>query len=69
MTTTTTDIHTPAADELREAAVQRLKKRQDFHANLLVSIHEIGLLWTIWALTGRRLPVAADRDGRAGAAG
>ena len=56
MTSTTTDIPAPAADDLREAAVQRLKKRQDFHAHLLVYTIVIALLWTIWALTGAAFP-------------
>ena len=30
--TTTTDTSTPAGEDLREEAVQRLKKRQDFRA-------------------------------------
>ena len=46
----------PAAEDLREAAVQRLKKRQDFHAHLLVYTLVIALLWTIWALTGTGFP-------------
>jgi len=57
MTTPTTDVHTHAADELREVAVQRLKKRQDFHAHRLVYTLVIALLWTIWALTGAGFPL------------
>jgi hypothetical protein len=54
----TTTPHTPdAADEsLHEQAVERLKKRQDFRAHLLVYTLVIGLLWTIWALTGAAFP-------------
>jgi len=48
---------TPAAGEaLREEAVERLKKRQDFRAHLLVYTLVIALLWTIWALTGAAFP-------------
>jgi hypothetical protein len=37
--------------QLREQAVERLKKRQDFRAHLLVYAMVNALLWTIWALT------------------
>jgi hypothetical protein len=55
MSTVTTN--TPAAgDDLREVAVERIKKRQDFRAHLLVYTLVIALLWTIWALTGAAFP-------------
>ena len=55
MTTVTTN--TPAAGEdLREVAVERLKKRQDFRAHLLVYTLVNGLVLTIWALTGGGSP-------------
>jgi 2TM domain len=53
---TTTDTRVLSDDTLREAAVERLKKRQDFRAHLLVYTLVIGLLWTIWALTGANFP-------------
>jgi hypothetical protein len=39
-------------DELRAAALQRLKKRQDLRAHLLVYALVNAVLWAIWALTG-----------------
>jgi 2TM domain len=39
-------------EELREAALERLKKKQDLRAHLLVYVLVNALLWTIWALTG-----------------
>ncbi len=54
--TTSTDIHDPAGDDLREAALERLKKRRDFHAHLLVYTLVNGLVFTIWALTGTGFP-------------
>jgi hypothetical protein len=54
--TTSTDIHDPAGDDLREAALDRLKKRRDFHAHLLVYTLVNGLVFTIWALTGAGFP-------------
>ena len=39
--------------ELREAALDRLKKRRDFHAHLLVYVLFNALVWAIWALTGQ----------------
>jgi hypothetical protein len=54
--TTTTDTSTAAGEDLREEAVQRLKKRQDFRAHLLIYTLVSALLWTIWALTGAAFP-------------
>ena len=54
--TTTTDTSTPAGEDLREEAVQRLEKRQDFRAHLLIYTLVSALLWTIWALTGAPFP-------------
>jgi 2TM domain len=42
--------------DLRTQAIDRLKKRQDFHAHLLVYTLVSALLWTIWALTGASFP-------------
>ena len=53
--TTTTDT-TPAGGDLRAEAVQRLKKRQDFRAHLLVYMLVNALILTIWALTGAGFP-------------
>ena len=53
--TTTTDTP-PAGGDLREEAVQRLKKRQDFRAHLLVYTLVNALILTIWALTGAGFP-------------
>jgi hypothetical protein len=40
------------ADEtLREQALERLKKRQDLRAHLLVYVMSMTLLWMIWLLT------------------
>ena len=36
----------------RDRAVQRLKKRHDFHAHLLVYVLVNGFVVLIWALTG-----------------
>jgi hypothetical protein len=54
--TTATDIHDPAGEDLREAALERLKKRRDFHAHLLVYFLVNGLVFIIWALTGTGFP-------------
>jgi hypothetical protein len=37
--------------ELRKQAIERLKKRQDFRAHLLVYTLVNALLWGIWAVT------------------
>jgi len=42
---------TPATDaELRELALKRLKKRQDFRAHLVVYIVVNAFLWALWAV-------------------
>ena len=56
MSTVTPTPHSAAGEDLREVAVERLKKRQDFRAHLLVYTLVIALLWTIWALTGAAFP-------------
>lgn len=38
-------------ETLRDEALERLKKRQDLRAHLLVYAMTIALLWTIWLLT------------------
>jgi 2TM domain len=53
---TVTNPNTATDGDLRGTAVERLKKRQDFHAHLLVYTLVIALLWTIWALTGAGFP-------------
>lgn len=37
-------------EELRALAFKRLKKRQDFHAHLVVYIVVNGFLWALWAV-------------------
>jgi hypothetical protein len=39
-------------DELRDAALERLKKKQDLRAHVLVYVLVNAALWAIWALTG-----------------
>jgi hypothetical protein len=46
----------PAPPQLREQALERLKKRQDFRGHLLVYTLVNAVLWTIWALTGAGFP-------------
>jgi len=48
---TTADI-----TEVREQALERLKKKQDFRAHVLVYAMVNALAWTIWALTGAGFP-------------
>jgi hypothetical protein len=55
-TTTDTNADAPAEERLREVAVARLKKRQDFRAHLLVYTLVNGLVAGIWALTGAGFP-------------
>jgi hypothetical protein len=48
----TDDITTPASDPiLRDRAVQRLKKKRDFHAHLLVFLLVNLSIVIVWALT------------------
>jgi hypothetical protein len=49
--TVLTDTERGDDTKLREAAIERLKKRQDFRAHLLTFVMVNALLWTIWALT------------------
>jgi hypothetical protein len=42
-----------AADQPRERAIQRLKKRRDFYGHVLVYALVNGALVGIWAVTGR----------------
>lgn len=56
MTTATTDTSTADDEDLREEAVQRLKKRQGFHAHLLVYTLVNALILTLWLLTGAGFP-------------
>ena len=45
-------VTTPASEsDLRAAAIQRLKKKQDFRAHLLVYVLVNAFLWAIWVLT------------------
>ena len=45
------DVEERSDDTLREEALERLKKRQDLRAHLLVYAMVIALLGTIWVLT------------------
>jgi 2TM domain-containing protein len=45
------DIEQREEPGLRETAIDRLKKRQDFHAHLLIYVLFNAVLWGIWALT------------------
>jgi hypothetical protein len=42
--------------ELRDQALERLKKQQDLRAHVLVFVMFNTLVWTIWALTGSGFP-------------
>jgi hypothetical protein len=42
--------------DVREQALERLKKKQDFRGHLLVFALVNVLVWTIWALTGSGFP-------------
>lgn len=47
----------PSLDsELREQAIERLKKKQDFRGHVLVFTLVNAMVWTIWALTGTGFP-------------
>lgn len=43
-------------DDLREQALERLKKQQDLRAHVLVFVLVNAFVWTIWALTGTGFP-------------
>jgi hypothetical protein len=49
-----TDIQTDDDRELRERAVERLRKKSEFRAHLLAYMLVNGSLVIIWAITGRR---------------
>jgi hypothetical protein len=62
----------PVADEaarLRDEAVKRLKKKQDFRAHMLVYLLVNGLLWAIWALATSDSSPGRSSRWRAGASG
>jgi hypothetical protein len=42
--------------DVREQALERLKKKQDFRGHLLVFAMVNALVWTVWALTGSGFP-------------
>jgi hypothetical protein len=42
--------------DVREQALERLKKKQDFRGHLLAFTMVNALVWTIWALTGSGFP-------------
>jgi hypothetical protein len=43
-------------DDLRTAAVERLKERRDFGGHLLAYVLVNGMLWVIWAMTSAGFP-------------
>ena len=45
------DIVPTTPDELRVAAVRRIKKRQDFRNHLIVYFVINAVLWAVWAVT------------------
>jgi len=51
-----TDIRVSDGEDLRNAALERIKKRQDFRAHLLVYLLINGIVWVTWALTGTGFP-------------
>ena len=46
----------PIPDDIRELALERLKKQQDFRAHLLVFTLVNAMVWGIWAVTGSGFP-------------
>jgi hypothetical protein len=49
--------HIPTSDDdLRDEAIKRLRKKQDFGAHLLVFVLVNALVWVTWALTGAGFP-------------
>ena len=46
----------PPIEDVREAAIERLRKKQDFHAHLVVYVLVNALLWAVWATTGSGFP-------------
>ena len=55
---TVTDEIITSDDALREEAVKRLRKKEDLRGHLLVYVLANALVWTVWAMTLERLPVA-----------
>jgi hypothetical protein len=47
---------TTETTDLREQALERLKKQQDLRAHVLVFVLVNTFVWTIWALTGTGFP-------------
>jgi len=45
-----------APDDLRGAAIGRLKKRREFQTHLFAYIVINGLVWAVWAMTGEGYP-------------
>jgi len=50
-----TDRKSMTADQLRDLAVQRLRKQSDFRLHLLIYLAVNGLLVVVWAWTGAAL--------------
>ena len=47
----TAEVHYDVTPDVRDEAVKRLGKKQDFHAHLLVYLLANAVMWVIWALT------------------
>ena len=50
-----TDRKSMTADQLRDLALQRLRKKSDFRLHLLIYLTVNGLLVVVWAWTGAAL--------------
>ena len=50
-----TDRKSTTADQLRDLALQRLRKQSDFRLHLLIYLTVNGLLVVVWAWTGAAL--------------
>jgi hypothetical protein len=52
MTHMSTEMRPPETDSLRERAVNRLKKKRDFHIHLLMYVSFNAFLVVVWAAIG-----------------
>ncbi len=46
----------PDTRDVREQAIERLKKRRDFYSHLVVYLVGNAAVWTVWAVTGAGYP-------------
>ena len=53
----------PDTRDVREQAIERLKKRRDFYNHLVVYIVVNAAVWTVWAVTGAGYPWPAWLSG------